>query len=68
MNSSTSTHPVTKGPATTSRMGLMARKATMVSLYQRGVWPRKFCQKAFAVLILFSLNCLSPGWLPMGAA
>ncbi|MCY3641362.1 MAG: hypothetical protein OXH37_10140 [Gammaproteobacteria bacterium] len=46
----------------------MARKATMVSLYQRGVWPRKFCQKAFAVLILFSLNCLSPGWLPMGAA
>ncbi len=38
----------------------MARKATMVSLYQRGVWPRKFCQKAFAVLILFSLNQIPP--------
>ena len=38
----------------------MARKATMVSLYQRGVWPRKFCQKALAVFMAFPLSVFCP--------
>ena len=60
MNSSTKTQPVTKGPAMSRRIGLMTRKVTMVSLYQRGVWPRKFCQKAVAVLMAFPLIFLVP--------
>ena len=44
------THPVTKGPALTSKMGFRIKKAMMVSLYQVGVWLRKFSISAWGTV------------------
>lgn len=47
MNSPTSTQALVTGPASHSSRGLSKRKASTVSLYQRGECPRKFCAKAW---------------------
>src|SRR5262245_58253106 len=51
MNSISSSHPATAGPCTPPKnitRGLTTRKATIVSLYQSGAWPRKLRAKACA--------------------
>ena len=60
MNSNTSTQPVIVGPATTSRMGLAIRKPMMVTLYQRGAWPKKFSQNAWVTSFMMLLKPVRP--------
>lgn len=46
MNSAISAQPVMKGPATTSKIGFIIKKATIANLYQFGALPKKFLAKA----------------------
>ncbi|MNJ72114.1 hypothetical protein D3C77_687310 [compost metagenome] len=48
MNSPISSQEQTTGPSSQSTSGLSTRKATIDSLYQRGVLPRKFWPRAAA--------------------
>jgi hypothetical protein len=62
MNSAMSAQPVTTGPATINRMGLIAMNAMIVCLYQVGESPRKLLQKALREESLMSISpcrCLS---------